>query len=175
MEHRNVKTAKDFNLPLQIIGRNDINRLLRELETLESALLKIKGSASLTGEEKTLLRVTDELTQAASVNSYDLKTAADRQDLLDNLTKIRDQAPLLHISFATEPSPKVTETLLGWLRSNIHRYTLLRIGLQPAIAAGCILRTPNKVFDLSLKSSFEKQKTFLKEVIKSTGEGGMKK
>ena len=156
-----------FNLPPEIVGKADISSLLRELELLESELLKLKGQASLSASQKnTLLKVTNELAQTAAVNSYDLKIANDRQKLTRILTDVRDQAPLLHISFAAEPSPKVTQTILSWLRGNVHRYALLHIGLQQAIAAGCILRTPNKIFDLSLRASFEKQQPYLIELIK---------
>ena len=156
-----------FNLPPEVVGKADINNLLRELELLESELIKLKGQASLSASQKnTLLRVTNELAQTAAGNNYDLKIASDRQKLTRRLTDVRDQAPLLYISFAAEPSPKVTQAILSWLRGNVHRYTLLHIGLQPAIAAGCILRTPNKIFDLSLRAFFERQQPYLVELIK---------
>lgn len=167
MERNESDEALAFSLPLQVVSQTDINRLLRELESLETELLKLKGQSSLSdNQQRNLLRVTEQLAHIASLNKYDLKKTADRKQLLQKLIDIRDHAPLLHISFAAEPSPKVTETILGWLRSNVHRHVLLRIGLQPSIAVGCILRTPNKVFDLSLKSSFDRQKPFFVEVIK---------
>lgn len=162
-----LNNKKQFILPPQVVGKADINNLLHEIELLESELLKLKGQASLSASQKsTLLRVTDELAQTAAVNDYDLKKASDRQKFTKTLIDIRDQAPLLHISFAAESSPKVTQAILAWLRGNVHRYALLHIGLQPAIAAGCVLRTPNKIFDLSLRASFEKRQPYLVELIK---------
>ncbi len=163
-----VKTAaktRAFVLLPQIVGRTDINRLVRELEALEAALV---GSES---PENASPKATNLLNQIAAANGYKLPEKNNRQHLAQQLTKIRDHAPIVHISFAAEPAPKVTEALLGWLRSNIHSYMLLQIGLQPSIAAGCILRTPNKIFDLSLRAHFEKQKPYLVELIKSAAQG----
>jgi F0F1-type ATP synthase delta subunit len=150
--------AVAFVLPTQLTGRTDINRLLRELETLDETLI---------GQEaKEAPKITSLLDQTAAANGYKLLEQTHRHHIAEQLTKIRDHAPLLHISFAAEPSAKVTETVLAWLRANIHRYALLQIGLQPAIAAGCVLRTPNKIFDMSLGASLQKQTPYLLELLK---------
>ncbi len=154
-----VKTNA-FTLPPQVSGRTDINRLLRELEALEETLI------TRTAKDNLSPKVTSLLNQTALANGYKLLEKTHRQHIAQQLTKIRDYAPQLHISFAAEPSPKVTETLLGWLRSNVHRYALVQIGLQPAIAAGCVLRTPNKIFDMSLGATLQKQTPYLLKLLK---------
>ena len=161
-------SKKAFTLPLQVIGWTDINRLLRELEALEETLVGERR------EEKAPLKVTDLLNRAATASDFHLAEKTDRSGLHEQLSQIRDHAPRLQISFASEPSPKVVETLLGWLRTNVHPYSLLQIGLAPSIAAGCVLRTPNKIFDLSLRASFEKQKPYLVELIKGAVAAGSK-
>ena len=153
-------SAAAFVLPVQLSGRTDINRLLRELQKLEEVLVGEESKKTLTP------KVTALLNQTALVNGYKLLERTHRQHIAEQLTKIRDHAPLLHISFAAEPSPKVTETVLTWLRANVHRYALLQIGLRPAIAAGCVLRTPNKIFDMSLGASLQKQTPYLLELLK---------
>ena len=154
---------KIFALPVQITGRTDINRLLRELEQIEQASI---SSAAAKTQAPLAPSPSNMLTQVATANGYDLSRDDSRQQLAAALAKIHDHAPLLHISFASEPSPKVIETLLEWLRSNIHVYALLQVGLAPAIGAGCVLRTPNKIFDLSLGASLQKQKPYLVQLIK---------
>jgi F0F1-type ATP synthase delta subunit len=57
----------------------------------------------------------------------------------------------MHISFATDPSAAFVVQILGWFRREIHEHTLLVIGLQPSITAGCTLRTENKYFDFSMR------------------------
>lgn len=147
-----------FVLPPELTGQTDINRLLRELETLDGAAVGQQAGAQPS-------KITNLLNETANANGYKLADSFHRQHIAEQLTKIHDHAPLLHISFAAEPPPKVIQTVLAWLRANIHRYALLQIGLQPAIAAGCVLRTPNKIFDMSLGASLEKQKPFLLQLI----------
>lgn len=154
-------SAAAFVLPAQLSGKTDINHLLRELEKLEETLVASKSNNAAPPKASTMLD------QIVTANGYNLLEQTNRRHLVEQLTKIRDRAPLLHISFATEPSPKVTETVLSWLRSNVHRYALLQIGLEPAIAAGCVLRTPNKIFDMSLGASLQKQTPYLLALLKT--------
>jgi F0F1-type ATP synthase delta subunit len=69
------------------------------------------------------------------------------------------------MSFASEASPKALDKIVAWLRSNIHPQTLLQVGLQPTIAAGCIVRTTNRVFDLSLRTHLREQEPYLTQLI----------
>lgn len=153
-----------FSLPLGVISDTDLDRLVRELKNLDDYFLNAaarKGGISIQPP-----RVTRLLNTIATQLQYNLLEEDKRQSLIDGLKTIRTSAPLMHISFATEPSPKALERILVWLRSNIHPYTLLQVGLQPTIAAGCVLRTPNKVFDMSLKPYLDTQKGYLVELVK---------
>jgi hypothetical protein len=40
-----------------------------------------------------------------------------------------------------------------------------QVGLQPTIAAGCVVRTSNKVFDMSLKEHLTEQEQYLMQLI----------
>jgi hypothetical protein len=62
------------------------------------------------------------------------------------------------MSFASDPSAVFTVKIVIWLRTNIHPYLLLQVGLEPRIAAGCIVRTPNKQYDFSLRRHFTDQR-----------------
>jgi hypothetical protein len=69
----------------------------------------------------------------------------------------------MHISFSADPSPVFTDKLMTWLRREIHPFVLLTVGLQPNIGAGCIVRTTNKQFDLSLRQDFKAKRDLLLE------------
>ena len=106
-----------------------------------------------------------------SIRAYraeDLLQAADRAALAVFLKNLIEQAPTLHISFATDPSASFTAKIVGWLRANIHPLVLVQLGLQPSIAAGCVVRTTNKVFDLSLRDRFSQQKSVLLEALEGS-------
>jgi F0F1-type ATP synthase delta subunit len=107
----------------------------------------------------------------ARENEVNLLEEKHRTKLMEMLKDIHKNAPSLHISFAVEPSPKALEQILVWMRQNIHPQVLLSVGLQPAIAAGCILRTTNKIFDLSLRTYLKQQSQYLTQLIRGAVDG----
>ncbi len=159
-----------LKLPVAVISEIDVGRLQRELNGLNdffvSAQIRTAGTAMQTPK---LSRLMDQL---AKDNGINLLEEADRTKLLEGLKQVQAQAPKLHISFAADPSPKALERIITWLRRNIHPQTLVQVGLQPSIAAGCIVRTPNKIFDMSLRSSLKKQESYLVKLIVGAVNGG---
>jgi len=65
------------------------------------------------------------------------------------------------MSLSADPSTRFLEKLVTWLRREIHPQVLLTIGLQPTLGAGCVLRTPNRQFDFSLRQDFAKKRDLL--------------
>jgi F0F1-type ATP synthase delta subunit len=106
------------------------------------------------------------LEEFANLNKLDLLHKADHDRAMQTLSGLSDHAPMLHISFSAEPSSAFLAKLMVWLRQNIDPMVLVNVGLQPAIAAGCIVRTRNRQFDLSLAESFKKQRTLLADALR---------
>ena len=152
-----------FKLPLTIVSDVDIMRTLRELNKLDDFF--VDAEARKGGQVGEPPMLTFSLNELARDNGENLLEAASRKLLSTKLEQIKNTAPLLHISFASEPSSKVLERILVWFRSNIHPHAMLQVGLQPAIAAGCILRSSNKVFDMSLGANLKNQEPYLVKLI----------
>lgn len=145
-------------LPTLIFGTVEVRRLLRELETLDEQLRQM----ALRRDEKfEMPRVSRLLDALATENHCDLLRGADRIVLRDFLNHVMDKAPTIHVSFAADPSSAFTAKIVGWFRANVNALALVQIGLQPSIAAGCVVRTQNKVFDLSLRNHFSRQTQLL--------------
>ena len=105
----------------------------------------------------------------AANNGLNLLTATHRHHLQQFLEEVSSKAPVIHISFAADPSATFTAKIVAWLRTNIHPYALLQLGLQPTIAAGCVVRTPNKQFDFSLRNRFHEKRAILLEGLTTGG------
>jgi hypothetical protein len=153
----------EIKLPLNIISKVDVARLARELKSLDDFFVAAKSRPA--GTDLRLPTLSRSLNDVAKDNNYSLLEEEHRKTLYKQLNQIIGSAPLIHISFAAEPSPKALEKLLVWFRTNIHSYALLQVGLQPTIAAGCVVRTTNKVFDMSLREHLHQQQKFLAQLI----------
>jgi F0F1-type ATP synthase delta subunit len=155
-----VERLKLSNL---VISPADVSRLRRELVGLNDFF--VDAQARQTGTAMRLPKLTRLLNELAKDNSVNLLEEADRNRLSEALGVIYEGAPTLHISFASEPSPKALEKLIVWIRGNIHPQALVQVGLQPSVAVGCFLRTPNKAFDMSLRASLKKSQPQLVKLI----------
>ena len=145
-------------LPVGVVGMIDLGRLIRELERLEAAL---SGDKIRTGTDVQLPTLRALMDQLAEMNKLDLRDPRARKSLLEFLKLLRKEAPKIHMSFSADPSPEFLMKLLTWLRSSVHPHVLVAVGLQPGIGAGCVLRTTNRYFDMSLGKSFADKRALL--------------
>ncbi len=159
----------ELKLPLDVVSKSDTSLITRELISLNDFF--ISASQRKPGSPVQAPRVSRLLEKLAQENNLNLLDKNQRQTLLDGLRNLSNKTTILHISFASEPSPKVVEKILDWLRGNIDPGILLQIGLQPSIAAGCELRTPNKTFDMSLRSHLRGQEKYLVQLIQGAVSG----
>lgn len=167
LEHQK-SGARHLELPTLIFGPVEIHRLLRELEALEEYM--IQANIRDKGKQVPLPKTSRLLEAVAGNNNFNLLNQADRAKLATFLSLIEAKAPVIHVSLAADPSSAFTAKLVAWFRTNVHPYTLVNLGLQPSIAAGCVVRTNSKSFDFSLRNRFAAQRALLLQSI----EGGAK-
>jgi F0F1-type ATP synthase delta subunit len=165
-----VGPNQTLKLPNNLVSQVDVARVIRELNSLNDFF--ISSEARKSGTPMTPPRLTRQLDQLARDNGINLLESAHRQQLYGWLNESLGNAPLIHISFAAEPSTKALDVIVIWFRSNIHPQALLQVGLQPTIAAGCVVRTANRVFDMSMRSYLKKQEPYLVELIAGAARGG---
>lgn len=154
-------TIQENNLVLPLLAARpvDIGRLAKELESIDNTLHQqaIRKETHASKMPPTS-RLMDQLVES---NKIDLLEAVNRKLLAEFLVQVRQKAPVMHMSFSADPSSAFLEKLVAWLRKEIHPNVLLTIGLQPNIGAGCILRTTNKHFDMSLRQNFAGKRDLL--------------
>lgn len=158
---RNKSVAAIPSIPNEIVSKADLVRVRRELEALQESLKQ----ASLRKQNTTNLQVSSLTERFAQVAQLDLGKTDDAGKLITLANAILSSAPVVHISFAATPNRAFMEKIVKWFRSEIQSNILLQIGLQPSIAAGCIIRTPNKQFDLSLRRYLDSKQGVLAQMI----------
>lgn len=154
----------DLQLPLGVVGKMDAGRLVREAEALENFLrqAEIRQPGTSLQMPKTS-RLMDELIAQNGLNPLH---EPDRARIKQFLGGVYRGAPVMHMSFAVDPSPMFTKRLMTVIRQEIHPHVLVQIGIQPDIGAGCLIRTDSMYFDLSLRSRFAKRREVLADVLR---------
>ena len=143
---------RHYTLPSSLITRNDLRRLIVELEVVDSELIT-KSIHERTGHGSGhQLHLSDTLNSLVETNSLDIYHQESRTDLLNQLRHLKDHAPVVHMTFASTPRQDVLSRLVGWLREKIDSQAVINVGLQPGLIGGVHVRTRNKVFDMSIRS-----------------------
>ena len=163
----NTKTK--IALPEQLISSVDMSRIIRELEALDESLRQ--AEIRKPGTPTKLSRSSVTLEDLARLNKVALTDAAARESLIGALKEFMKSAPRIHMALPAEPSGNFTKKIAVWIRQNIHQEILLDIGLQPTLAAGCLIRTNNKMFDMSLRHHFADSRHLLVEKIREIAGG----
>lgn len=143
-------------LPLGVVTRSDISRSLRELSVIDDFFHQsaLRGG----GDARAMPTPNRALDSLARANNLNLLQADHRSALKDFLTRLKSSAPVVHLSFPSEAGDAFIAKILEWFRREAHPHVVLHIGLQPELAAGCLVRTTNKMHDFSLRKRFEESK-----------------
>lgn len=154
-------TAPSLILPIAVVSPTDIARMLKELESLDEFFRQSAIRAG--GQPQTAPRYSRLLDEVVVANKLNLLQPDNRESLKESFQSLSDHAPILHISFSVDPPGPYVQKIVDWLRTNIEGTILVRVGLQPNIGAGCVVRTTNKSFDFSLRKFFESKHDFFME------------
>ncbi len=149
---------KSLVLPIAVVSPTDVARLVREVENLDEFFRQ--SAIRSGGTPQSAPRYSRLLDELVVANSMNLLQTEDRTRLLGLMHDLAASAPVLHISFSVDPPGPYVQKIVNWLRNNIHGSILVRVGLQPNIGAGCVVRTSNKSFDFSLRRFFDSKHDF---------------
>lgn len=158
-------TEKSLKLPVAVATPVDVGRLVRELELIDDSLTQLKLRKG--GKAVSVPKTSQLMDKTIELNKLNLLHETDRKKLKTYLTAVKTKAPVLHISFGSDPSVAFIDKLMTWLRREVHAELLLTIGLQPTIGAGCMVRSTNKYFDFTLRSKFTASRQLLLDKLKS--------
>ena len=148
-------TAVQYVLPAALISRADLARLVREIETVDGELEAQKVRARGQHVSYKLPNMSRGLSDFVEQNKLDFTDDHGRMRLVEQLRKLKDHAPVVHMTFATEADIESLQYLTAYMRREFHPYTLLSTGLQPNLVAGAFVRTPNHVHDFSIRAALK--------------------
>ena len=146
-----TNAAPQFVLPPALIGRPDLARLVREIETVDNDFEAQKVRDHKTEDTYSIPTMSRALSDFLVANQIKIVDAKARTALKERLLRMKDKAPIIHVTFAADADPEFLQQLVGWIRTEIHPEALLSVGLQPSLVGGVYMRTPNHVHDFSLR------------------------
>lgn len=147
-DYRNLK------LPLSIVTRVDLARLVSEIEQLDSQI-QSDDVRSRSGIQPTQPAVSDVANNFLEINGLSVDDAKKRQTLVKDMRQLKTNAPKVHASFAIPADHDSLVEMVKWFRESVNPQVVLEVGLQPDLIAGVYLRTDNHVHDFSLRSSLD--------------------
>lgn len=154
---------KQITLPISVISPTDTARMIREIDNLDEYFRQ--SAIRQGGTPQSAPRYSRLLDEVVVANELNLLDETNRSYLITALQNLQAEAPIMHISFSTDPPGTYVQQIVGWLRQNIDAHVLVRVGLMPNIGAGCVVRTTNKQFDFSLRKYFDsKHDYFMKRL-----------
>jgi len=158
--------AIHYAFPGSLIGHPDLTRLMRELESLDNELESQR--ARHRGDKQfhyQMPNMSKALAEFVELNKLDLTNGHLRMEVTTNLRKLKDHAPVIHMTFAADTDPDSMRQIVGWIRKELHPQALISVGLQPSLIGGVYVRTPNHVHDFSVRAHMRESREIIVKAI----------
>jgi len=157
-------------LPAAVVSHADMARLLRELESIDNELETQKARHQGESGKYHLPTMSQALSDFLLSNKLDITNDHVRMDLKSQVRKLKDHAPVMHMTFSTEVDPESLQDIAAWVRHELHPQALISVGLQPSLVAGVYIRTPNHVYDMSVRAFMQDSRKLIVEALDSLKE-----
>jgi len=157
-----IKTHENFVLPASLVTHLDVAHLVEEVERVDAEMIStaIRGGE---GAKPVVPVLSEPLTDFLAQNQFTLEDGKMRETLIKELRLLKDNVPVLHMTFAVTADPESLQQLALYVRESIDPHAVISVGLQPSLVAGVYLRTPNHVHDLSLRAMLKNSRGKLVE------------
>lgn len=167
MSEPTVKTYTDFVVPVSLVTKLDVSRLVSEVEKVDNEMTGAEVRAKAGAPQTPPPIFSEQLTEFLNQNELKLEDSQGRSELVKQLRQLKDKVPIIHMTFSVTADRDSLQQLAQWLRSSVHPQAVIDVGLQPALVAGVYLRTPNHVHDLSLKAKLDGSRDVLEKELES--------
>lgn len=161
-----MKPASDeqaLRLPTALVSSTDVSRVIRELEAVDNEFEQQRVHAP--GTALVVPSLSQSLASLARDNNVDLADDTARLALRKWMVTIKNSAPVLHVTFASDAEPEIVAQIVGWIREKLHPLALVTTGVQPNLVGGCVVRTPDHIYDFSLRERFHSHRSSFVEAL----------
>lgn len=146
-------TYKEFVLPASVVTKRDVSQLVNEAERVDSELTTATVRAHITTGVAVSPVFSGTFSDFLALNKLEFEESKARTALIKQLRLLKDNVPIIHLTFAVSADIESLQKLTAWFRQSVSPQVVLEVGLQPALVAGVYIRTTNHVHDLSLRAA----------------------
>jgi len=146
-----VATDLKIAIPDRLVTRRQLKELRQEVETILDEAVQGSIRKEQIGVNFGVKKPSILLQETMVLHDIQLNIKA-LQKLKAILEDIDRHAIMLRVVLSSEATPDVSAKIVRWFRSTMKQPVLLRFGIQPAIAGGCIVYTPNHRYDFTLRT-----------------------
>lgn len=158
---------QSFILPPSIVTKADLSHIVLELEQLDDMLTQAAARGKVGVQSEALPTLSQQLNDFLLANNIRISTSAPRTEIINWLRRLKNSAPVVHVVFAKPIEREMTQQIVQWFRASAHPFTVLTIGLQSSLVGGAYIRTPNHVYDFSLKSLLQQNRSVLERQLEA--------
>lgn len=160
MSSATVSVFQSYALPSSIATKRSLSLLVSELERIDNQLTAAAVSEHGDAEAPEIPEIVEDF---LSANEFSLDNTNNRSEMITQLRELKRKAPVIHMTFAVEADSASLGSMVGWFRDTVHPQAIIVVGFQPSLVAGVYVRTPNHIYDLSLRSAFKQGRATLLE------------
>lgn len=156
-----------FKLPLQLYSPRQIDAYLIELDFYLTWLREQDVKRRAKAAKADASPLTAELTSFLNVFT-DNKTddAREVEKAVIYLKRLKQHAPLVHVTFPTFASASIRESVVEWFRKNVSDEILVAFTVDTSILGGIIVRTVNNIYDYSFINRLIKDRRKFPEIMR---------
>jgi len=163
MSEVEVKDYSEFKLPASVVSKADISRLVREFEAVDNAMTAKTVRQKVGAEGADAPAMSPQMQSFLDENPVELENTTARSNYVKQLRLLKEKVRVMNMTFAVVADPESLAQLAAWVREAVHPQTVIEAHLQPALVAGVYLRTPNHVFDLSVRNALKAKRADLEK------------
>jgi hypothetical protein len=152
-----------LKLPTALVSSTDVSRVIRELEMVDNDFEQQRVHAP--GAALVVPSLSHSLAALSQDNNVNLADDTARLALRKWMLTIKNSAPVLHVTFASDAEPEIVGEIVGWIREKLHPLALVTTGVQPNLVGGCVVRTPDHIYDFSLRERFHSHRSSFVEAL----------
>ena len=145
-----------ITLPPSVVSKVDVARLVIEAEQIDAQQTAdaVREKVGVTTHSE--VAMSQQLSDFLAQNQLVFGAAPERSELIKQLRHLKENVPVIHMTFAVPADRESLQQLAQWLRGSVHPQAVISVGLQPNLVAGVSVRTTNHVHDFSMRSALKK-------------------